>query len=338
MTDPELSDLDKRIIVALQRNGRASWREIAATLGSPAATVSRRGQALLDEGVVKVVVLPAVGAHGPYDQFWVRINCEPGRALEVAESLVSNPEVRFLAAVSGEYDLVAEIILHGGPDSYPRVIGALQNIDGIVSWRSDLMIKVYKIGFDWARQVFGDMFGEEPGPALSGPELRGECGPAHFDDLDRQILAHLADNGRQKFQAIANALGTSESSVRRRFDRMRDCECIDVLTVVPSAALGMGAETMMTVHVHPALIEQVADQLITHPQVRFCGMVLAENAIQTEVITTSTTALYDFIKREVGPLEGVTGWSAILELLTIKRSYAETPWWRRQFDASQIRR
>ena len=52
---PNLDPLDRAIAVALQVNGRqASWRAIARCLDTPERTVTRRGQAMLDTGVVKV--------------------------------------------------------------------------------------------------------------------------------------------------------------------------------------------------------------------------------------------------------------------------------------------
>ena len=49
-----LDALDRQIAVALQVNGRALWRAIARCLDAPERTVTRRGQAMLDSGVVKV--------------------------------------------------------------------------------------------------------------------------------------------------------------------------------------------------------------------------------------------------------------------------------------------
>ena len=53
-----LDELDRRIVGALQVDGRASWRRIAEVLDAPFSTVNRRGTALLASGAVRVVALP----------------------------------------------------------------------------------------------------------------------------------------------------------------------------------------------------------------------------------------------------------------------------------------
>jgi DNA-binding Lrp family transcriptional regulator len=53
-THKRLDDLDRQIAVALQVNGRLSWRAIGRALDVPERTVTRRGQAMLDNGTVRV--------------------------------------------------------------------------------------------------------------------------------------------------------------------------------------------------------------------------------------------------------------------------------------------
>jgi DNA-binding Lrp family transcriptional regulator len=141
-----LDDLDRRIIVALQRDGRASWTAIAEMCNSSVPTVTRRGQQLLADGVVRVAVVPQLGSTGPVESFFIRINCQPGMQLAVANELVSHENVRFLTLVTGTYDLMAELVVSGGAASFPHLIQELQSITGIERWRSDLILHVYKVG------------------------------------------------------------------------------------------------------------------------------------------------------------------------------------------------
>src|SRR5690625_4573506 len=50
----DIDDTDRLIAAALQVNGRASWGEISRALDLPERTVARRGQQLLDRGLVRV--------------------------------------------------------------------------------------------------------------------------------------------------------------------------------------------------------------------------------------------------------------------------------------------
>jgi DNA-binding Lrp family transcriptional regulator len=340
-TIDDLTELDRRIIVALQQNGRASWTSIAELIGSSVPTVTRRGQQLLADGVVKITVLPTPSSFGQVDMFVVRINCTPGTQLKVADELVSRPDVRFLSLVTGKYDIVAEIMVRGGASHYPDLISPVQSIAGIERWRSDLLLHVYKVGHDWSRQLLAERLAVlERAEVTDSESLSADdpllistpavCSPDHFDEVDWQILAAMKQDGRTTFKAIGADLGLNESSVRRRFERMRQNRCVDVLTLVPAAALGMGAETLLIVKVRPGRLDGVVRGLVPHSAVRYLAATLDQNSLFCEVIAGSNDELYRFITETLSQLEGVEGWEASMELLNPKRGFAETPWWRTQ--------
>jgi len=325
-----LDDLDKRIVVALQRDGRASWRAVAEAVGSSIATVSRRGQQLIADGIARVGVVPSLAAGGPYDSFWVRINCEPGTQMDVAAQLVTNPDVRFCTLVTGGYDIILELVVRGGAAHYAHLLQELQSVRGVERWRSDLIMHVYKVSLDWGRQLYRELLGPPSERLDAEASAQASCGPEHFDAVDRQILTILKEDGRETFQRIADRLQINESSVRRRFERMRAANCIDILTLVPSAALGMGAETLMTVKVTPARLDAVAHELARYPFVRYLAAMLDDNSLLCEVIGPSVDEVYQFITGSLSVLDGVEGWTASMELLYMKRGFIETPWWRAQ--------
>lgn len=327
----ELDLLDRQIAVALQHDGRASWRAVAQAVGSSAATVARHGQQLLESGVVKVNVSAALGSTGQIDSFLIRINCRPGAQIEVAAELVNNPDIRFLTVVTGRYDIIAELVVHGGATHYPQVIANLQSIDGVERWRSDLLMHLYKVTFDWGSQLLVEpthLRGLPASPsAFAGTD---PCSPSHFDSVDWKIIEALRDDGRASLQGIADRIGTNESSVRRRFERLRSEGCVSIWTLVAAPALGMGAETLMTVRVAPHRLEAVAHKLAQHPSVRYLAATLDDNSLFCEIIVPSTNDLHNFITSTLARLDGVEGWSASMEILFLKRGFVETPWWRSQ--------
>ncbi len=323
-----LDELDRQIVVALQRDGRASWTAIAEIVDSSAATVARRGQQLIADGIVRIGVNPVLGATGEVDSFVIRINCAPGTQIDVARQLVEHEDVRFVTIVTGRYDIIAELVVHGGAINYPQMITEVQQIHGVERWRSDLVMHVYKVSFDWGRQLFAETMELEPPETFDNADEK--CGPDHFDEVDLAIVAALREDGRETFQAVAATLGINESSVRRRFERLRAAHCIDILTLVPAPALGMGAETLLTVKVTPSRLDAVARELSRHPAVRYLAATLDENVLFCEVITRSADELHGFISTVISSLDGVEGWTAAMELLFLKRGFMETPWWRSQ--------
>ncbi|MBB5744404.1 DNA-binding Lrp family transcriptional regulator [Microbacterium ginsengiterrae] len=325
----DLVELDRRIVVALQQDGRASWTSIAEFAGAPVSTVTRRGQQLLAEGTVSVGIVPTLGSEGHVESFFIRIDCTPGAQLQVAEALVESRYVRFVTLVTGKFDILAELVIPGDSANYAQVLTGLQAIPGVERWRSDLLTHVYKVSFDWGRQLY-DAHADEPSDPISFMPPPNTCEPSHFDDTDRAIVDVLSVDGRASFLSIARKLGVNESSVRRRYERMRAAGCLTTVTMVPSSAIGMSAETLLMLRVEPSRLRTVAHTLAQHVSVRFLAAALEENTLYCEIILPSTESLHDFMTGTIAHLKGVRGWNASMELVFMKRGFIETPWWRSQ--------
>ena len=89
------------------------------------------------------------------------------------------------------------------------------------------------------------------------------------DDIDRQILALLADNSRLPYPAIGARVGLSAPAVKRRIDRLVDDGAITAFTVtVDPAALGAATQAFVEVfcrgRTSPDQIRQLA---LGHPAV-----------------------------------------------------------------------
>lgn len=334
-----VDDLSRRIIVALQEDGRASWTAIAARVGTSVPTVARRVQQLIADGVVRVAVMPALGSTGPVETFFARLGCRPGSQLDVAARLVARDDVRYASLITGPYDIAVELVVHTGPTRYPKVMLELQSIPGVQRWSSDLLLHAYKVSHDWSRQLLESTVLESPGLVSNGtiappPEPRATepklCSPTHLDKVDWAILAQLREVGRASFKSVADTLNLNESTVRRRFERMTSEGCASVVTLVPTAALGLETETLLTISVEPAKFGAVAGALASHPAVRYLAATLDGNSLLCEVIAPSTRGLFEFTTSTLASLRGVVGWSASVELLSLKRGFVETPWWRAQ--------
>ena len=318
----QFDDLDRRIIAALQIDGRANWTEIAERSGASLATVTRRGQHLLTSGAVRVGVSSNINSPGATDLFVLRIGCRAGTQMHVARALADRTDLRFLSLVTGGSDLFAELVCSRAESLHVRLINEIQAIDGVESCQSDLILHAYKITQTWAQGLIpddGDPAGPPPEPHV--------CDPSHLDDTDRQVLALLHEDGRASFRSVAEGLGVNESTVRRRFEAMRDRGCAWVLTLVAAPALGYESELILNISVTPSRLDAVAHELARYVGVRYLAATL-NCSLVCEVIMPSTEDVYRFVTQGLGKIDGVLGWSASVELLTIKRGFLETPWWR----------
>ena len=146
-------DLDRRIIACLRADGRASWTHIARKCGTSVATVSRRGQRLLADSTVRITVTPITAYPGHSSMFFLRIACRSGTSTHVAEQLSKDRDIRFLALVSGPYDIAAEVCVDTARSLIRPLISDIEEISGIEWCETDLILHEYKVDQDWTWQL-----------------------------------------------------------------------------------------------------------------------------------------------------------------------------------------
>lgn len=90
-----------------------------------------------------------------------------------------------------------------------------------------------------------------------------------MDELDRQILALLLDDGRRTYDDIAKRVSLTAPSVKRRVDRLRAGGALRGFTaVVDHAALGWQTEALVELFYRPGTtLDEVAETLREHAEV-----------------------------------------------------------------------
>lgn len=108
-TPLSLDETDRRLVEALQRDGRASYAELADLVElSPAAT-RLRVQRLLDTGVVQVVGVtdPLALGYPVMAALGVRVE---RNVREVADRIAAIPGIIYVVFTSGSFDLLVEVL------------------------------------------------------------------------------------------------------------------------------------------------------------------------------------------------------------------------------------
>ena len=90
-----------------------------------------------------------------------------------------------------------------------------------------------------------------------------------MDDLDRQILALLVEDGRRTYDDIAGQVSLSAPAVKRRVDKLRRRGALQGFTaIVDHAALGSHTEALIELFFAPGTrLERVAEVLRRYPEV-----------------------------------------------------------------------
>lgn len=134
------TDLDKRLISALRKDGRAPISTLAEQLGVSRATVTARIDKLTAHGVI---VGFTVRVRDPAEASEVRAVCSievEGRTTDrVIRELRGFPEIQALHTTNGGWDLVAEMSC-GDLAAFDDLLRRMRGIPGIVNSETSLLL------------------------------------------------------------------------------------------------------------------------------------------------------------------------------------------------------
>jgi Lrp/AsnC family transcriptional regulator, regulator for asnA, asnC and gidA len=141
-----IDDLDRRLIEALQRNGRESFRAIATQLGVSEATVRSRYGRLVEEGIVQVVAVTNPLGLG-FEQALIGVKTS-GPPSAVADAISRWPEADYVVVTAGQFDVVVEIVTASRAELL-ELTNRIRALDGVVSTETFLYLEMWKQLYDW---------------------------------------------------------------------------------------------------------------------------------------------------------------------------------------------
>ncbi|MEU7315526.1 Lrp/AsnC family transcriptional regulator [Streptomyces sp. NPDC007083] len=289
--------LDTQLIAALQQDGRASYSELAARVGAPRTAVSARVQALLGSGDVEIVAVAHPQLLGLTTLAHVSVAVS-GPADEVVGALCATDASVFVSAVSGAYDLVAEL----------RVSSDRELYDALARLRAQPRVREVNtlLYTDVVTSVF----------MPQGP-LRSDV---HVDETDLRLIELLERDGRMPFVGLAARVGMSPSAARARVSRLVTSRALHVAAVVRRGA-GSGRPALGAGLNLGGDDEHVTAFLAALPGVEFVARTVGRFDLVITLGADSTTRLHR-ITEQLKALDEVRGLTTWAHLEVFKEHYS----------------
>ncbi|MEE8420689.1 MAG: Lrp/AsnC family transcriptional regulator [Dehalococcoidales bacterium] len=105
-----IDDLDRKLIIELQENGREGYVNLAKKMGVVEGTIRKRIKTLLSKRLIKIVAVPDMRKLGYSFIGIAGIQVKMEDLRQVAETLAKNEHICYLAFVTGRYDLMAIVV------------------------------------------------------------------------------------------------------------------------------------------------------------------------------------------------------------------------------------
>ncbi|QKW25928.1 Lrp/AsnC family transcriptional regulator [Streptomyces seoulensis] len=320
--ESDYDELDRRLVHALQIDGRAPFSAIAGVLGVSDRTVARRYARLRSAGAVRVLggVDPtALGA----TLWFLRVRCAPAASLPVAEALAGRPDTSWVNLSSGGTEITCVVRTESDADSETLLLAKLPRTPRVEGVTAHSVLHTFYGGPDNLVGKLGSLDAEAV-ERLRPPPMPYRPGPVRLDDGDRRLLAVLATDGRAGFEELAVATGWSPTTVRRRMTELREQGLLYLDIDVDWRMFGVNTRTLLWLSVAPAHLAEAGQALAGHPEIAFAAATTGPTNLCASVVCADQRELYRYLTTRVAALPAVTHVETAPVIRTVKKAAART--------------
>lgn len=319
-----LDELDRRIVHALEVDGRAAFSRIGQVLGVSDQTVARRYRRLRAEEDVRVIGMLDTWRIGAVS-WYLRLQCTPDAAVSIAGALARRPDTAWVRLTSGGTEISCVTRSRSAAETDALLLDKLHRTPRIVGISAHAMIHMFYGGnesFLRKVQVLDDdqiaallpPWADEPTSEL--PELGSG---------DRALVTALARDGRTGLPELAAATGWSETRVRRRMTELRQARALFFEVDIPGPALGLEMSAMMWLSVAPHAMVEAAETLARHAEVPFVAATTGSTNLVASVVCRDVAALYAYLTSKVAAIPAISHLETNPIVRTLKREGALLP-------------
>jgi Lrp/AsnC family transcriptional regulator for asnA, asnC and gidA len=142
-----------------------------------------------------------------------------------------------------------------------------------------------------------------------------------IDDLDRNIVAELQEDGRRPFREIARHLGVSERTIRNRTKHLQDAGILRILAFADPYKVGHSVLALVLLRVEALAHDQLVDAITAYPEVTYVSSLIGRADIYVQVICRDNEHLWELVNKRLRRLEGVIETETMMEMKVHKFIY-----------------
>jgi DNA-binding Lrp family transcriptional regulator len=310
-------EVDRGLTHALQVDGRAPFGRIGEVLGVSDQTVARRYRRLRSAGLLRVV-----GAVDPwrlgYASWAIRLRCAPDASGPIAAALARRPDTFWVHLLSGGTEIACGTVARTPEERDTLLLQRLPRTARVTSVTAHSLLHRYAGGkVSWQGTVLSADQIEHLRPV---PAAHDDGGAVVLDGGDQALLTALSHDGRTPHAELAAVTGWSESTVRRRMDRLVSAGALFYDIDIPAECMGYRTEARLWMSVRPADLAAAGHALAGHPEVSFAAATTGPENLMAAVTCRDDNALYRYLTERIGALDGVGHLETAPVIRTVKRA------------------
>lgn len=133
-----------------------------------------------------------------------------------------------------------------------------------------------------------------------------EIPPMELDDIDRQILEALHENGRISYTDLGKKIGLSRVAVQSRINALAEAGVIERFTVVINPVkVGIQVSAFFNVDIEPPYLDEVAQKLAKEPAVTSLYHMTGPSTLHMHGIFANNQEMEKFLLETLYTMPGI---------------------------------
>ncbi len=299
-----ISKTDQRLITELQKDGRASYAELAQKLGITASTVAKRVGRLTSSGIIDIRAVQNPLKLGLMANALIAIKADPTKIDEICDQLSKNFYVNNVMTVFGPFDILIIVFFPTWEMLFNFNSNGLSSMDGVLQFETFQIKEIKKR----SHQVVENSSRYEK--------------PQKLKEIDWKLIRELVRDGRINISELSLKLETHISTVSRRISALIHDNVIKIQAIPNPSKFGYSSNAVLLLDVEPTKAKSIHNHLLHHPEVHLFITLINRSGIIIGIHATNNEALYRFIKGKISPLPGIIGIQTFIRGEIKKRFYA----------------
>jgi Lrp/AsnC family transcriptional regulator for asnA, asnC and gidA len=294
-----VTEIDRKLILALQENGRMSNVELSRRLGLHVSTISKKIEQLEEAEIMKIRALPNPFKLGYNANAYIAIEAESQKIERICSRLMQRFHVNLVVTAFGRYDIIAGLYFPSWENLLDFVSSELAANQGVKSVETFLVKEIKK-------RYYGFIVDDRA--------------PVKIDEIDQKIIEKLTEDGRTKNRYLAQELGISAPACLRRLARLIGSKVIEIKAIPNPSQLGYASNAFLFLRVEPGKLDEVCARLTIYEDVFLITTLFNGHDLLIGVNGTSPEALYKF-KNKILSIDGIVHDETIIRAEIKKRYY-----------------
>lgn len=157
-----------------------------------------------------------------------------------------------------------------------------------------------------------------------------------LDDLDRQILAYLQEDGRVSYVTLAAELGVSEGTIRKRVRKLEKNEVFQTVGITDPFRVGLDTVAFIWLEVDRSKIDNVISEMKQIEEVRYLVVATGSYDLVAMVVLPDRQRLIQLLNDRLPNIAGIISTETSIVLQIHKQIHNWIPFKRSRKKRTQI--